>query len=756
MEDRQWSIHNPHNIQPSVVSTAPGVLHAASSMGENDLGLLGYFQILSRHRGALLVTAFTGALAGLLIVLPQTPLYQARVSLEIQGINENFLNMKDFSPTSGGSFSYPDFDIQTQVRILESHSLAARVLDTLGIEKQSELARDSGRLSTWKGALGLSSAQPVSRARAVEAAAAHLRVRSSNNNRIVEVFYDAPDPQLAADFANTLANEFIEQNLEARWKATERTGEWLTRQLADLKTRLEKSEDELQAYAQATHLLFTGDQEKENVSEEKLRQLQVELTRAQSDRVAKQSKLELANSAPAESLPEVLDDLSLRDSQVKLTDLRRQRAELNTALTPAHYKVQRIEAQIAELEADLKRNRTNILSRIHNEFEASQRREKLLAADYSAQSALVSKQAGKAVHYNILKREVDTNRRLYEGTLQRVKEAGVASAMRASGIHVVDPATPPSRPYRPDVPRSSVMGLLAGFFVGAAFFLMREKANRTLQQPGDAPACLRLPELGLIPAAGLERRMGNLVTKQLDEPLEVVNWRHTPSMMADSFRGTLISILFSKPPGDRPRVLVLTSANPSEGKTTVVTNLAIALTEISRRVLLIDADMRRPRIHELFDLKNDFGLSDLLKARTPLHRDPVDVMVQRTEVPGLYALPSGSVEAGASDLLHSPRLAELLIKMRGVFDAILIDTPPMLHLPDARVLGKLSDAVVLVVRAGETTRDVAMAACQRFHEDGTPLLGTILNGWNPALNNYGYDYNNYEPYYAQKNGDMVR
>ncbi|MCU1275007.1 MAG: lipopolysaccharide biosynthesis, partial [Bryobacterales bacterium] len=772
MEGPQLSMSNPDQMQTPAISTPPSRLQAAAGLDENDLGLLGYFQILSRHKGALLVSAFAGALAGLLIALPQTPLYQARVSLEIQGLNENFLNMKDFSPTSTGSVSYPDFDIQTQVRILESHSLAARVLEKLDKEKQSELARDPGRLSTWKSALGLSSAQPVSRARALEAVAAHLRVKSSNTNRIVEVFFDAPDPQLAAEFANTLANEFIEQNLEARWKATERTGQWLTRQLADLKTKLEKSEDELQAYAQATHLLFTGDREKENVSEEKLRQLQAELTKAQSDRVAKQSKFELANSAPAESLPEVLDDLSLRDSQIKLTDLRRQRAELSTALTPAHYKVQRIEAQIAELEADLKKNRTNILSRIHNEFEASQRREKLLAADYAAQSALVSKQAGKTIHYNILKREVDTNRQLYEGMLQRVKEAGVASAMRASGIHVVDPATPPSAPYRPDVPRSSAMGLLAGFFVGAAFFLMREKADRTLQQPGDAPAYLRLPELGVIPAAKLDRvtglydRPGSLrgsladmrmvSAKQPEEPLELVAWRHKPSMMADSFRGTITSIIFSKHLGDRPRVLVLTSANPGEGKTTVVTNLAIALTEISRRVLLIDADMRRPRIHELFDLKNDCGLSDLLKARTPLNRDPVDVMVQHTEVPGLYALPSGSVEAGASDLLYSPRLAELLIKMRGVFDTILIDTPPMLHLPDARVLGKLSDAVVMVLRAGETTRDVAGAACQRFREDGTPLLGTILNGWNPALNGYGYDYKHYEAYYARRNGKAVR
>jgi capsular exopolysaccharide synthesis family protein len=246
-----------------------------------------------------------------------------------------------------------------------------------------------------------------------------------------------------------------------------------------------------------------------------------------------------------------------------------------------------------------------------------------------------------------------------------------------------------------------------------------------------------------------------LPAKYQEQSLELVTWQHKPSMVADSFRGTLTSIIFSRQAGDRPRVLVLTSANPGEGKTTVVTNLAIALTENSRRVLLIDADMRRPRIHDLFDLKNDCGLSDLLKARTPLNKDPVDVMVQRSGVPGLYVMTSGSVEAGTANLLYSPRLAELLNKMRGVFDTVLIDTPPMLHLPDARILGKLSDAVVMVLRAGETTRDIAVAACRRFREDGTPLLGTILNGWNPAANGYGYDYKHYEAYYARCNGKTV-
>lgn len=733
---------------------------------DSDAGFLSYWRMLARHKGALLVAAFVGTLTGLLIALPQTPLYQAKVSLEIQGLNENFLNMKDFSPTSTGGGYYPEFDIQTQVKILESRSLLERVVAKLNKQKRAEPAREKDRVAAWGNALHLSSAQPPARFSAV-VAALPVRVKSSNTNRIVEVFCDSADPQLAADFANTLASEFIEQNLETRWKATERTGEWLTRQLADLKIKLEKSEDQLQAYAKATQLLFTGDKEKENVAEEKLRQMQAELTRAQGDRAAKQSKYELASSAPAESLPEVLDDPYLKDYQVKLSDLRRQMAELSASLTPAHYKVRRVEAQIAELDSDLKKNRANILNRIHNEFQAAERREKLLASDYAAQSALVSEQAGKAIHYNILKREVDTNRQLYETMLQRVKEAGVASAMRASAIQVVDPATLPAAPYRPNFPRNAAMGLLAGLFVGVAFLILRERADRTLQQPGDTALYLQLPELGVVPAAKVDRVTGAYgrprrsdrspgaglsITRSEapeEERLELVTWRHKPSLMADSFRATLTSIIFSGKYSAQSRVLVLTSANPGEGKTTVVTNLAIALAEIRKRVLLIDADLRRPRIHELFDLRNDAGLSDVLRDPNPLDGRLLDVLVQGTEVPGLYALPSGLVENSASNLLHSMRLLELLNQLRSLFDAVLIDTPPMLHLPDARVLGKLSDAVILVLRAGETTRDAALAARQRFRQDGTLVLGAILNGWNPAVNGYGYHYKYYDSYYAR-------
>ena len=397
------------------------------------------------------------------------------------------------------------------------------------------------------------------------------------NTRIVELYCDSIDPKLAAQFANTMAQEYITDNMESRWRATQSTGEWLTRQIEDLKIKLEKSEDQLQAYSESAGLLFTGDKEnQENVNEEKLRQLQTELLKAQTDRIAKQSKFELAKSIPAESLPEVLDDETLRSNQSKLTDLRRQMAEMSATLTPAHYKVQRLQAQIVEFEAAMKKDLGNILSRVSNDYDTATRREKLLSADYDVQRKLVVDQANKVTHYNILKREVDSNRQLYDSMLQRVKETGVAAAMKASGIRVIDPAIPPDSPYKPNLNRSMLMGSMAGMFLGVVLVFLRERSDRSLQQPGDAAFYLNVPELGVIPSASADRRKRirgarNGTPGMLEEAglhmnhdcVELVTWARKPSMLSEAFRTTLTSFLFSGRSGDRPRLVVLTSANPA-------------------------------------------------------------------------------------------------------------------------------------------------------------------------------------------------
>ena len=755
---------------PDMALPAPiGTDSARGGVKREYAGILEYWQMVRRHKIAVVVFSVLGAVAGFLYTLPQPRIYQAHTTIEVQGLNEDFLGLHNASPTfSPTSSEYPDFDIQTQVKILQSRTLIKNVVEDLQKGKPPENMRAPDRLTNWKKNLGIHPpTQQELWGMALGTAAGSVRVRASGTNRIVDISCESTQPQVAAAFANTLTKDFIEQNLQARWQSTEHTGEWLTKQLEDIKIKLEKEDDELNMYARTSGLSFTAD-DKTSASDEKLKDLQKQALDTQADRVAKQSKYEMASASPPEALPDVLDDSNLRDEETALTELQRQYAQLRISFTPQHAEVRRVQAQITLMQATLEKERANILRRIKNDYEAAQHREKLITASYMSQVKLVADQAEKTTHYGILKREVDTTRDLYQTMLQRMKEASVASALRASNIRVVDPAEAPSIPYKPDVYRFITMGLLSGILLGVGLVVLRERADRTLHDPGDIAYYLHLPELGVVPTASLDltqrgMRLSTPVrhrsttlglngkpieTEVLDDRVELVTWLRKKSLISESFRTTLTSILFSAHNGERPKVLVLTSASPKEGKTTVVSNLAIALAEINHKVLVVDADLRRPRMHTVFEVPNhDKGLSDMLLSPEPLNADVVTAAVRPTQIPNLYVLPSGKSRFNASSLLHSERLPELIGLLRKEFDSVVIDTPPMVNIPDARVLGRLADGVILVLRSALTTRDAALLAKQRFVDDGIPLMGTILNNWNPNTPGYGYYRNYYAGYY---------
>jgi polysaccharide biosynthesis transport protein len=714
-------------------------------------GLLEYWRIIQRRKGAVVLITVLGLLAAILFTLPQTPVYQARTTLEIQGFNADFMHMREVNPTSEGGSDYPEYDIQTQVHILQSETLASRVEKRLSAAVRPE--PPESRVDSWRKALGIGKSRQGT---STSHAPVSFHVRAQTNTRLIELTADSTDPRLAADYLNTLSEEFIEQNLEARWQTAQHTGEWLTKQLEETKIKLEKSENALEDYSRHVGLLFTN-QEKDNVAEQRLKQLQDELGRAQAERIARQARYELVSTASAESLGEVLDDANLKDVQGKLTELRRQQAELASTFTPSHPKVRRVEAQIQELVGALQRARTNILSRIRNDFQSAQRRESLLSTDYAGQVKLMAGQADNVAHYNILKREVDTNRQLYDNMLQRVKEAGVASALRASNIRTVDPADVPRAPYKPNLSTNAALGLLSGLFLGIVFVVFLERADRTVQEPGDAAFYTGVPELGLVPNAAVDsfNYRGNLTSHALTaggapQKPELVTLQRRPSAMAEAFRATLTSLLYTDQTGERPRVLVLSSAAPKEGKTTLATNLAIALAEIHQRVLLIDADLRKPRLHHVFELGNTTGLVNLLRHADPIV-EPLNGHVQKTTIPNLSVMTSGRAHEGEASLLHSQRLSEVLAIVRGQFDTVVIDTPPMLTMSDARVIARHADAVVLVARANVTSRDSLRDACSRFAQDGRNVFGTVLNDWNPKRSSrYGYYryYDRYKHYYA--------
>ena len=722
--------------------------------------LLDYWHILLRHRMTVLRFAVAGLLGAIVVSLVQTPIYRVRTSLEIQGTN--FPDMKGPNDSSG-SYASPESYVETQVNILQSESVIEHVIDKLNLHKEPPATGWRALASRVRRFFVFSKAtQLPEREELIRQVERNLTVRTSGNSRLLEVLYESPDPQRAADFANTLVSEFVELSQEERWRSAQGTAEWLTNHLDKMKGELEASEAHLQDYARTSGLSLTS--EKENPVVNRLKELQDELAKAQADRIAKQAKSEEAHSKPADSVPEMLEDPTMREYRQKLAELQRQYAELSTTLTPEHYKVQRVQAQITELRSEMRKERTNVLRGVGNEYAAAVRRERLLSKAQAEQEKIAADQSSKVIHYDTLKRDVDSNRRLYEVMLQRVKEASLTAAMRDSNVLVVDRARPPLLPYRPSLPMNSAIGLFSSVLLGFGFVLLRERIDRRISAPGDAQVYLDLPELGVIPldqaavswqipnslqphrpATALPRE--SALRSSLGDCPELATWKRKPSLLAECARTTLTSLLLPSQNGEGPRIIVLTSACPGDGKTTVACNLSIAMAEIGRKVLLIDGDLRRPRLHKVFGVANNWGLSDVLWTDSPLETVPVSHLVRETEISGLCLLPGGSCGVTPSNLFYSPRMSRLLRRLRTEFDMIMIDAPPMVHLADARVLGRLADGVILVIRAGQTTTESALLASQRFAEDGTRVLGTVLNSWDPKTSR-GYGYGSYSDYQA--------
>jgi len=720
-----------------------------------------YWAIFVKHKWLVLFCALVGTTIGWLFAAFTKPMYQARTLLEIRGLNENFMNAREVDPTAG--YTWEPSYLQTQIRILQTGALAERAAAALRAQQRADV-KVYAPPSWWRARLGLEAGATLADALAMARRTTH--VRPLGTARIVEITSDSTDPKIAADFANALVHEFIEQSVELRGDTTQSTQEWLSTQLADLKGKLEQSESELQAYARDAGMLFT-DEHGGGAEQAKLRSTQDELSRAEADRISKDAQYQTALGSSADSLPLELDDGSVRENVGKLGDLRRQYAELNATLTPEHYRVKRLAAQIEEVDANLRAGWKRVVARLEKSYQGALRRQEYLEKAYAQQYRQVATVAAKSVDYNILKREVETNRQMYENTLQKVRGASIAAALRASNLRVVEPAKTPLAPYSPNPVRNTGLGLSAGMLIGMLAAALRVKTDHSLREPGEARSFLRVPELGVIPSeaseyglparlssgsfailglTGGKREPAENTVNGLKDCVELVTLLRRPSFLAESFRATLASILFSGDTGVSPRVLVVASPDPSAGKTTMVSNLGLALAEIDRRVVLIDGDMRNPSLHRIFDLANSWGLSDLLSERSSLADSPMEALVKPTSIPNLHVLPAGPPCANISTLLYSPRLPELLQRLRRDVDFVLIDTAPMLLVSDARLFAKCADSVVLVFRAGSTSRQSAQDAVQRLAADGSPLFGAILNDWTPTSgrrwyrNKYHYRY----------------
>ena len=731
----------------------------------NGASLRAYLGVMARRRWTILLAMLTVFLLVLGVTMKEKPLYEARTLVEIEQEDPNITTVQNLFQIENTSDDY----LETQYKILESDSLARDVIKKVRLDQVSEFNPGKAISETRNGKrVGVLPSDSGHEQKVLQRFEDRLSVTPIQRSRLVRVTFDAYEPQLAARILNTLTDSYIEQNFQNHWEATERASTWLTGQIGELKTKLEKSEDALQQYAQTNDLLYlennTGTTE--NIVDERLRQLQDELTQAQADRFAKQSLYKLAVGNDVRSLPEVFDNKMTQDLTGQLADLERQQAALASAFKPGYPSMKALQSEIDRTKQLLTQGRDQAVRHIANEYFAAVHREALVRAAFEEQQKEAGVIAEKSVQYNILKRDADINKQLYEGFLQRLKEAEVSAGLNSSNIRVVDSAVPPTSAVKPRVAVNLALGLLLGLGTGVTLAFVEERLDNTLKSPDDVEHFLGTPTLAAIPRSLIRDK---IVRKRvLPEPTftaEAVeggaysraksgNGRafidarlHLQADLCEAFRGLRTSVLLSSSRRP-PRSLAFVSADSEEGKTTVCTNLGISLAQIGKRVLIIDADMRRPRVHEFFNLANSSGLANYLQTGEPWKK-----LVQATRQRGLECLVCGPEPANPSEILLPDRMQALLCEAMMDYSFVLVDTPPLLSATDGRILATIVEGTVLVVKGGTTPREVVQRTLASLSDAGAMLMGAVLNDFDVRSTRSGY---RRKPRTREQNGNENR
>ena len=728
---------------------------------EKPPDLLAWWRVIRKRRWTVL-TAFSVLFAAVLVgSIKEKPVYQAKALIEIDKENPSVANPQELFLLDEVSDAY----LETQYKVLTSDDLAERVIHQLGLDRQAEFLPST---LAWPWTMTASAAAAFPPPPPKDSAAvpdlsvretvltrfrSRLDIRPIRRSRVVEIRFDSQAPELAARTVNAVAENYIQKNLEARWDAAQKASEWLSQQLRDLKAKLENSEDDLQKYAADNGLLFleTEKGDAESIVNQSVREVQEELTRAQADRMEKESIFRLVQSGEYGSLPGVLDNKLLQDLTFRLADLQREQAQLATTFTDNYPKVKQTQSQIAEIQSSLERERWRAAQKISNDYFAALRREKLVREAFAEKLAEANQIAEKSVQYGILSWEVDTNNGLYEGLLERLKEAGVSAGLKASNIRIVDPGTVPYKPIAPNYPLNLGLAAFLGLGLGICMAFLKEHLDQTIRYSQDVFHFLGVPVLGFIPSMSARngKKLKGITAADREFIFGPANSRTAPgdtliedrprndlgihkgSAFSEAFRELRTSVILSAS-GRLANSILVTSAQPGEGKTTVAVNLAFSLAQLGQPVLLVDADMRRPSIQKYFPQKGS-KLSSYLGGQGAWQQ-----MVYPTPISRLNILHCGPIPENPSELLSSDRMRALIQESMTTYRFVILDSPPLLNRADSRILGSMVGATLLVVKGGETPRQVVQYAESQARSVGANLIGVVLNNLDSSLNDYSY------------------
>jgi polysaccharide biosynthesis transport protein len=721
----------------AVVSPAPPTGWGQPSRETN---LLDYLVVLRKHQWMILTFLLLVVTIVTIASFKMKPVYVASARVEVDPEGNNPLPFQDNSPYE----EYVDMDnyIDTQAKIIQSQTLAMATIRSLDLPRYPEFGGDPKALVN----AGPNQKEPP----ILAAFLSRLTVSRVPESRLIEVQFAAEDPQLAAQVVNTHLENYKELNFQSRYDATMQASSFLSSELEELRIKMEKSDAAQVAYERENQIWMVD--ANQNTTTQKLQELSNSLTAIQTDLAEKEATYELAHSDTSGSMAAVQGNAEVQDLIKSKAQLDAQYAEMLAQFGPNWPKVQVIKAQADALAVQLKDAKAEAVRQIDNEYHQAEAREALLQRDLNRQELLADNMAQKLVEFNMLKHDAESNKELYDGLLQKLKEAGISAGLRSSNIRVVDPALVPSAPARPQKARNILLAFLVGLVGGVGLAFLREYLDNTVKSPDDVQNLTGLPCLAVVPSfAG---RNGNRslarISKQVgigangEARVELISLQQPKSLVSEAFRALRTSLLLSQA-DHAPQVILVTSALPREGKTTSAANLAITLAQLGDRTMLMDSDLRKPGIRRALNLPNghgqDIGLSSYLAGVAPLH----DIVVPHPTVPNLDAIPTGPIPPNPADLLSSHRMAEAVEDLRQHYKFIVIDSPPIMAATDAVILSALTDGVLLVVWSNETpkeafsrTRDLLAAVKGR-------LLGVVLNAVDSGAPDYYYSYR-YYPY----------
>jgi succinoglycan biosynthesis transport protein ExoP len=714
--------------------------------------LLDYLITLRKHQWLIVTFLLTVVTVVTVASFKMKPVYEAAARVEVdKESSQNTLPFQD--ETAYDEYIDTDSYLETQTQILESETLAFQTIRTMDLGRYPEFGGTTGEPALGQGA-------GAKRPAILGAFLGSLSVKRVPNSRLIEVRFDAENPQLAAQIVNSHLQNYIEANFRSKYDATTQASNWLSSELEELRIKVEKSEDARLAYERENQIWQID--EKQDITTQKLADLSKAVTDAQTQLAEKEALYRMAASGNVDALPAARDSGVIQDLIKKKTQIDDDYADALSQFGPNYPKVQRLAAQQKEAADNLANAQKTMIESVQEDYNTAQSHVAILQTALDKQKAEANDLAEKLVQYHILQHDAEANKQLYDGLLQKLKEATISVGLRSSNIRVVDPALVPTTPSRPQKARNILLAFLVGLVGGIGLAIFREYLDNTVKSPDDIENLTGLPSLAVVPALpGTVSSRHSRLAWPARNPLpqagtgprvELLSYLQPKSQISEAFRALRTSLLLSQAEHP-PQVILVTSALPREGKTTAAVNLAVTLAQLGDRTLLIDSDLRKPGVRRAMNLTigKDLGLSSFLAGVCSLE----EAILPHPTINNLSALTTGPVPPSPADLLSSHRMQEAITEARRRFKFVVIDSPPIMAATDAVIISALTDGVLLVVRSGETPKEAFTRSRDLLAAVRSRLLGVVLNAVDSSAPDYYYSYRYYPYAYGYGYGEDV-